>query len=114
MVFRIIQGGEVGPVVFNFGTVGHLKANRTKYGLNALPGLDNRMDATKPAPTSWQGYIDGLLSQFLIQGGLCKCIPALRQQAFDLALDIVNVGALFTARGGFKTGQAFKQRSNRP
>ncbi|MNN74058.1 hypothetical protein D3C81_1902210 [compost metagenome] len=37
VIFRAIQCGEIGPVVFDFRTVGHIKADRTENFFDALP-----------------------------------------------------------------------------
>ncbi|MNI35024.1 hypothetical protein D3C73_890350 [compost metagenome] len=59
MVQRVVQSGEIGPVVFHFGAVGHVEANGTEDGFHSFPGPDHRMDAPRRATAARQGDVNG-------------------------------------------------------
>ncbi len=114
MVFRVVQCGEIGPVVFDLGAVGHVETDRTEDLLDALPGADHRVDAARAASPAGQGDVDGLGRQALVQHGLGQFGPPRVQQRLDLLLGLVDLRAaraLFLALQGC---EALEQRSQRP
>src|SRR3546814_14298499 len=92
MVLGIVQGGEVGPVVFDLGAISHIETDRPEYGLDTLPGLNDRMDAGNAAPATGQTDVNGFGGQALVQFGLRHLAAPIVQQAFDLLLQLIDAG----------------------
>src|SRR3546814_6010202 len=90
MVLGIVQGGEVGPVVFDLGAISHIETDRPEYGLDTLPGLNDRMDAGNAAPATGQTDVNGFGGQALVQFGLRHLAAPIVQQAFDLLLQLIR------------------------
>src|SRR3546814_6426607 len=58
MVQRIVQRGEVGPVVLDFGAVGHIETDRTEDFFDAFPTAGNGLDDAWAQAAAGQGDVD--------------------------------------------------------
>ncbi len=109
MVQRVVQCGEIGPVVFHFGAVGHVKANGTEDFFHAFPGPDHRMDTARRATAAREGDVNGFGCQTGIQLRLRQFGTARGQKLFDLLLGLVDSCAGLSLLLGIELAQAFEQ-----
>ncbi len=113
MVFRVVQGREIGPVVLDFGAIGHIEADGTENGFDPLPSLDDGMDAPEAAAAAGQADVYGFGGQALVQFGLRHVGAPLVQQRFDLLLDLVDARPFGLLALGVQLRQPFQQRGQR-
>ncbi len=112
MIFRAVQGSEVGPVSFNFRPVSNIESNRSENLFNALPGAHHRMNAADAASAPRQCDVN----RFCIQARLHLCIReriASRIECrFDLFFGGINDSALRLALFRRELAQAFHLLGN--
>src|SRR3546814_16102947 len=82
--------------------------SRPEYGLDTLPGRNDRMDAGNAAPATGQTDVNGFGGQALVQFGLRHLAAPIVQQAFDLLLQLIDVGPFGFFLLGVKLSQAFE------
>eukprot|EP01022_Parablepharisma_sp_SALTPOND_P031134 TRINITY_DN785_c0_g5_i1.p2 TRINITY_DN785_c0_g5~~TRINITY_DN785_c0_g5_i1.p2 ORF type:complete len:1059 (-),score=367.39 TRINITY_DN785_c0_g5_i1:4151-7327(-) len=90
MVLGAVQCREIGPVGFDLGTVGNIKADGAEDFLDALPGAHHRMDAAHATATARQGDVDGFGIQARLHLGIGQGLAACGQRVFDLFLGDVD------------------------
>ena len=88
VVLRDVQRLEIVEIVFNLGTVCHVKTHAVKQLHHALQGERYGVQAACGLPARWQGYVQGFGGEFLLQLGGGK-------------------GGAFGIVGSLKTGFAF-------
>ena len=93
MVGRVVQRGEVEPVVLDLGPVAHVKAHAGEDLLDALPCPADGVQATLPALAPRQGHIQRLGLQLALQLGVGQRLAALGQGRLDALLGQVDGGA---------------------
>ena len=67
MVLRNVQGLEIVEIVFNLGTVCHVKAHAVKQFHHTLQGERNGVQAACGLAARGQGYVQGFGGEFLLQ-----------------------------------------------
>ena len=114
MVFRVVQRGEVCPVVFDFRTIGHIKTYRAEDFLDTLPRADHGMDAANAAAPPRQRDIDGFSGKTRIELSLGHFSPARVEQRLDRLLDLIDSRAFDALLLGIELCEPFEQFGQRP
>ena len=112
VVFRAVERREVGPVILDFGAIGHVETDGAEDFLDTFPRAHHGMDAAGHAATAWQGHVDRFGVQTTLHLGIGQCITARCQRVLDLHFDGVDQGALRLARVRIQFAQALHHFSN--
>ena len=94
MVFRGVECGEIEPVGFNFGSLGHFKTHGRENIFDALQAQADGMQTTRSAQRAGQGDIQGFGFELGVEFGIRQGLTPLRECRFDGLLGCVDDRAL--------------------
>ena len=109
-----IQGGEVEPIGFDLGAIGHVKTHGAEDRFDALEREAHRVQATGRAFTTGQGHVQGFGLELGLQLGVSQSGAAFLQSGFNGLLGHVDSRALgfFLVHG--QRGQALHELGDAP
>ncbi|ABA47491.1 hypothetical protein BURPS1710b_1895 [Burkholderia pseudomallei 1710b] len=113
MILRAVQCGEVVPVGFDLGAVGHVETDRAKNLFDTLPRAHHRMEASRPGTSAGQRDVDRLGGETLVQERVGKRLAARVERGFDLLLRDIDARAFRLARLGIELAEALQQLGQR-
>ncbi len=90
MILGRVERGEVVPVGFDLGAVGHFEADRAEELFDAIERAHHRVQAAARLAATGQGHIQRLGSQLGLQLGQAQRLAPCRQRRLYLGLGDVD------------------------
>ena len=109
VVGRVVQRGEVEPVVLDLRAVAHVEAHAAEDLLDALPRQADGVQPALPARAAGQRHVQCLGLQLALQLGIGQRLAARVEGRFDGLLGLVDGGATGLLLVHAQGGHAFHQ-----